>query len=122
MIPKGQTNNCHVNAVLREIAWVHGLEPVAEAGWPMSDLDRRCEKCEQDMEQLRGEVALVIGHVAEVLARVDEVLAKVENSNVRMLADLRAQTEAGFASLQAQINALPLSLSERKDGEPPKLI
>jgi hypothetical protein len=38
-----------------------------------------------------------------------------------MFADLQAQTEAGFASLQACINALPLPLSERKKDEPPKL-
>ena len=44
-----------------------------------------------------------------------------EVCNRRMFADLQAQTEAGFASLQACINALPLPLSERKKDEPPKL-
>jgi hypothetical protein len=38
-----------------------------------------------------------------------------------MFADLQAQTEAGYASLQARIDALPLPLSERKNDEPPKL-
>ena len=87
----------------------------------MSDLDTRCEKCEQNIEQVRAEVADVIERVAGVLARVDEVLAKIETSNRRMFTDLQAQTEAGFASLQACINALPLPLSERKKDEPPKL-
>jgi hypothetical protein len=50
-----------------------------------------------------------------VLARVDEVLAKVEACNRQMFADLRAQTEAGFARLQARIDALPLPLSERRN-------
>jgi hypothetical protein len=39
-----------------------------------------------------------------------------------MFADLRAQTDAGFASLRSEIKASPLSLSERKeDDEPPKM-
>jgi hypothetical protein len=38
-----------------------------------------------------------------------------------MFADLQAQTEAGYANLQARIDALPLPLSERKNDEPPKL-
>jgi hypothetical protein len=38
-----------------------------------------------------------------------------------MFADLQAQTEAGYASLQARIDALPLPLSERENDEPPKL-
>jgi hypothetical protein len=53
--------------------------------------------------------------------RLDEVLAKVEICNRQMFADLQAQTEAGFASLKARIDALPLPLSERKNDEPPKL-
>ena len=44
--------------------------------------------------------------VEGVLARVDEVLAKVEASNRRMFADLRAQNDAGFASLRSEIKAL----------------
>jgi hypothetical protein len=76
----------------------------------MADLNSRHEKCEQDIEQLRREVADVIGLVAGVLARVDEALAKVGAANRQMFADLQAQTEAWFASLQSQINALPLPL------------
>ena len=87
----------------------------------MSDLDSRCEKCERDIEQLRGEVGEVIELVRGMLARVGEVLAEVETCNRQMFTDLRAQTDAGFASLQARIDALPLPLSERKNDEPPKL-
>jgi hypothetical protein len=87
----------------------------------MSDLDSHCEKCEREIEQLRREVGEVIELVEGVLARVDEVLAKVEIYNRQMFADLQAQTMAGFASLQARIDALPLPLSERKNDEPPKL-
>jgi hypothetical protein len=91
----------------------------------MSDLDSRCEKCERDIVQLRGEFdafrSETIEVVGGVLARVDEILAKLDTSNRQMFAALRAQTEAGFASLRAHINALPLPLSERKKDEPPKL-
>jgi hypothetical protein len=73
------------------------------------------------MEQLRAKVAEVIEIVEGVLARVGDVLVKVEINKVRMLADLQAQTNVGFASLQSQINALPLPLSERKKDEPPKM-
>jgi hypothetical protein len=57
--------------------------------------------------------------VARVLARADEILAKVDTCNRQMFADLRAQTDAGFASLRACIDAV--SRIERKDDEPPKL-
>ena len=87
----------------------------------MSDLDIRYEQSKQDIEKLRGEVADVIELVAGVLARVDEVLAKVDTCNRQMFADLRAQTEAGFASLKSEINSLPLPLSESKKGKPPNL-
>jgi hypothetical protein len=91
----------------------------------MSDLDSRCEKCERDIVQLRIEFDAFRSEMTEVvggvLARVDEVLTKVEVCNRQMFADLQSQTEAGFASLQACINALPLPLSERKKDEPPKL-
>jgi hypothetical protein len=92
----------------------------------MSDLDSRCEKCERDIEQLRGELdALrleIIGVVKGVLARVDEVLDKIDSDNRQMYSDLQAQTKRGFADLQASIiNALPLALSQRKNDEPPKL-
>jgi hypothetical protein len=102
----------------------------------MSDLDSRCEKCERDIEQLRGELdALrleIIDLVEGVLARDDEVLvkvdsdnqqmfSKVESANRQMFSDLQAQTDRGFASLQAHIDALPLAVSEHKNDEPPKL-
>jgi hypothetical protein len=87
----------------------------------VNDLASRCEKCEWDIDQLRAEVGQMIELVEGVLARVDEVLAKVEIYNRQMFADLQAQTEAGFASLQARIDALPLPLSERRNDEPPKL-
>ena len=91
----------------------------------MSDLDSRCEKCERDIEQLRGELDALrlqmIDLVEGVLARVDEVLVTVKSSNRQMFSDLQAQTDRGFASLQARIDALPLPLSEHKNDEPPKL-
>ena len=49
----------------------------------------------------------------------DEILAKVQTYNEQMFADLQAQTDAGFASLRACIDAA--SRAERKDDEPPKL-
>ena len=61
----------------------------------------------------------MLARVDEVLANVDEVLATVKTSNRQMLADLQAQTDAGFARLQACIEA-PCR-TERKDDEPPKL-
>ena len=109
----------------------------------MGDLDSRCEKCERDIEQLRGEldalrlqmidlVEGVLARVDEVLvtvksanrqmfAEIDDVLVTVKSDNRRMFSDLQAQTDRGFASLQARIDALPLPLSERKNDEPPKL-
>ena len=109
----------------------------------MSDLDSRCEKCERDIEQLRGEldalrlqmidiVEGVLARVDEVLvtvksanrqmfSEVDEVLVTVKSANRQMFSDLQAQTDRGFASLQARIDALPLPLSEHKNDEPPKL-
>jgi hypothetical protein len=105
----------------------------------MADLDSRCEKCEREIEQLRGEFdalrreiievgfraefeavrSEIIGLVSAVLARADDVLGKVEICNQRMFATLQAQTDAGFARLQARIDAV--SRSERKADEPPKL-
>jgi len=100
----------------------------------MADLDSRYEKCERDIEQLRGAVAEVIelvkgalAQVDEVLgkveifnrAQIDEVLGKVEICNRQMFADLQAQTDAGFARLRASLDAA--SRTERKDDEPPKL-
>ena len=82
-----------------------------------------CEKCERDIEQLRGELNVLRSEMIEVvggmLARVDDVLAKVETCNRQMFADLQAQTDAGFARLQSRIDA-PFQ-TERKDDEPPKL-
>ena len=80
-----------------------------------------CEQCAPTMEQVWAKVAEVIELVEGVLARVDEVLAKVEMDNRQMFADLKAQTDAGFASLQSQISAPPLPLSQDEDDEPPKL-
>jgi hypothetical protein len=99
----------------------------------MIDLDSCCEKCERDIEQLRGKldalrlqmidlVEGVLARVEGVLARVGEVFAKVEVDNRQMFPDLQVQTKTGFADLQASIiNALPLALSQRKNDEPPKL-
>ena len=96
-----------------------------------------CEKCERDIEQLRGELNVLrlemievvggmlarvggmLARVDDVLANIDEVLATVKTSNRQMFADLRAQTDAGFARLQACIEA-PFR-TDRKDDEPPKL-
>jgi hypothetical protein len=89
----------------------------------MADLESRCEKCEREIERLRGEFDALQSEMIEVaggvLARADEILAKVQTCNRQMFADLRAQTDAGFASLRACIDAL--SRTERKDDEPPKL-
>ena len=91
----------------------------------MSDLDRGREKCERDIVQLRGELDTLQSEMIDVaggcLRGSMKILAKVEVCNRQMFADLQAQTEAGFASLQACINALPLPLSERKKGDPPKM-
>jgi len=57
----------------------------------------------------------------QMFAEVDDVLVTVKSDNRRMFSDLQAQTDRGFASLQARIDALPLPLSERKNDEPPKL-
>ena len=54
-----------------------------------------------------------------MLTGVHEILAKLETCDRRMFAELQAQTDAGFASLRACIDAV--SRSERKDDEPPKL-
>ena len=82
-----------------------------------------CEKCERDIERLRGELNILRSEMIEVvggmLARADEILATVQTFNRQMFADLRAQADAGFASLQARIDAV--SRTERKDDEPPKL-
>jgi mevalonate pyrophosphate decarboxylase len=89
----------------------------------MSDPDSRCEKCERDIEQLRIEFDALRSEMIEVvggmLTRVDEILSKVETYNQQMFADLQAQTDAGFASLRACIDAA--YRTERKDDEPPKL-
>jgi hypothetical protein len=91
----------------------------------MSDLESRCETCERNIEQLRLELDVlrlkIIDVVEGVLARVDEVLVTVKSDNRQMFSDLQAQTDRGFASLQARIDALPLPLSEPKNDEPPKL-
>src|SRR5262249_37301306 len=101
----------------------------------MGDLDSRWEKCEGDIERLRGEFdalrreiievgfrgefdilrSEIIEFVTGVLARADAGLAKVQTCNRQMFADLRAQADAGFASLQARIDAV--GRTERKDEE-----
>ena len=77
----------------------------------------------ENIERLRGELNILRSEMIEVvggmLARVDEVLATVETSHRQMFADLRAQTDAGFARLQACLDAP--SRTDRKDDEPPKL-
>ena len=90
-----------------------------------------CEKCERDIERLRGELNVLrsemievvggmLARVDEVLANVDEVLATVKTSNRQMFADLRAQTDAGFSRLQSRIDA-PFRTERKDDDEPPKL-
>jgi hypothetical protein len=89
----------------------------------MSDLDSRCEKCEREIGRLRGELDGLRSEIIEVvggmLTRVHEILAKLETCDRRMFAELQAQTDAGFASLRACIDAV--SRSGRKDDELPKL-
>jgi hypothetical protein len=89
----------------------------------MGDLDSRCEKCERDIQQLRIQFDALRSEMIEVvggmLTRVDEILAKVDPYNQQMFADLQARTDAGFARLQACIDAA--SRTERKDDKPPKL-
>jgi hypothetical protein len=89
----------------------------------MSDFDSRCEKCDRDIKRLRIELDALRSEMTEgvggVLSRVDEILAKVDTCNREMFAALRAQTEAGLASLRACIGAA--SRAERKDDEPIKL-
>jgi hypothetical protein len=89
----------------------------------MADLDSRCEKCERDIERLRGELDGLRSEMIEVvggmLTRVHEIFAKLETCDRRMFAELQAQTEAGFARLRASIGAA--SRTARKDDEPPKL-
>ena len=70
-----------------------------------------------EIDALRSKMIEVVGGV---IARVDGVLANIETCNRQMFAALRAQTEAGFASLRACIDAP--SRAERKDDEPTKLI
>ena len=51
-----------------------------------------CEKCERDIERLRGELNVLRSEMIEavggMLARVDDVLATVKTSNRQMFADL----------------------------------
>src|SRR4051794_16994148 len=90
----------------------------------MSEFTSRLEKCERAVEQLRAELDGLknVTHrdiVPAVLSRMDTVLAGIEGANRRMFADLRAQTDAGFARLQMVIDALP---ETDKGDKPPKLI
>ena len=70
-----------------------------------------------ELNILRSEMIEVVGGM---LARVDEVLAEVKTSHRQMFADLRAQTDAGFARLQSRIDA-PFRTERKDDDEPPKL-
>ena len=76
-----------------------------------------CEKCERDIERLRGELNVLRSEMIEVvggmLARVDEVLAEVKTSHRQMFADLRAQTDAGFARLRSHASTHHSELSAR---------
>jgi hypothetical protein len=85
----------------------------------MSDFASRLEKCERAIEQLRGELnvlpSLMHRHLDDIITAV---LADVEGANRKMFADLRAQTDAGFARLQMLIDTLP---ETNKEDEPPKL-
>ena len=93
----------------------------------MSDFASRFEKCERAIEQLRGELdvlqSLMHRHlddiITAVLLRMTWIqFLRIEGANRKMFADLRAQTEAGFARLQMLIDALP---ETNKEDEPPKL-
>jgi hypothetical protein len=53
-----------------------------------------------------------------VLLRLDTALAGIEGANRKIFADLRAQTDAGFARLQMLIETMP---ETNKEDEPPKL-
>ena len=55
--------------------------------------------------------------ITTVLSRIDTALAGIEGANRKMFADLRAQTDAGFARLQMIIDALPETKTE---DEPPR--
>ena len=85
----------------------------------MSDFASRFEKGERAIEQLRGELtvlpSLMHRHLDDIITAV---LADVEGANRKMFADLRAQTDAGFARLQMVIDALP---ETNKEDKPPKL-
>ena len=89
----------------------------------MSDFASRLEKCERAVEQLRAEPDALqnVMHrdlITAVLSRIDTALAGIEGANRKMFADLRAQTDAGFARLQMVIDALP---ETEKGDKPPKL-
>jgi hypothetical protein len=94
----------------------------------MIDFASRFENCERAIEQLRGELdalqSVMHRHLDDIITavllrmdRMDTVLAGIEDANRKMFADLRTQTEAGFARLRTLIDAVP----ESKDYEPPKL-
>jgi hypothetical protein len=94
----------------------------------MSDFASRFEKYERAMEQLRGELdalqSVMHRHLDDIITavllrmdRMDTVLGGIEDANRKMFAELRTQTEAGFARLRTLIDALP----EHKDDGAPKL-
>ena len=80
----------------------------------MSDFISRLAKCERAVEQLRAELDALQNVMHRDL--ITTVLSRIDNR--KMFADLRAQTDAGFARLQMVIDALP---ETNKGDKPPKL-
>ena len=76
------------------------------------------------MLQLAAPVCPAILHrhrddiITSVLLRLDTALAGIEGANRKIFANLRAQTDAGFARLQMLIETMP---ETDKEDEPPKL-
>jgi hypothetical protein len=77
----------------------------------MIDFANRFENCERAIEQLRGELdalqSVMQRHLDDIITavllrinRMDTVLGGIEDANREMFADLRTQTEAGFARLR----------------------
>jgi hypothetical protein len=92
----------------------------------MSEFTSRLEKCERAVEQLRAELDALqnVMHrhhdeiITAVLSQMDMVFAGIEGANRKIFADLRAQTDAGFARLQMLIETMP---ETNNDDELPKL-
>ena len=109
---------------------VHGKNPADQdtiaARITAMDLDVLCAQEVEDIDTLRFFAAQHLGGSYRYLVLVegndprliDLGLADVEGANRTLFADLRAQTDAGFARLQMVIDALP---ETNKEDEPPKL-